>query len=185
MPPKMKISKEDIVKIAADVVRQSGADAINARLLAEKLGCSTQPIFSNFESMDSLRRAVLEYADGLYNSYIESELKAQKYPSYKATGMAYIRFAKEEKELFKLLFMRDRTGEDSVLSISKSLSDIVESATGLEKPRAELFHLEMWVFVHGIATMIATGFFELDESLISDVLSDAYQGLKKRYDTKE
>ena len=68
MPPKMKISKEDIVKIAADVVRQSGADAINARLLAEKLGCSTQPIFSNFESMDSLRRAVLEYADGLYNS---------------------------------------------------------------------------------------------------------------------
>ena len=34
-----------------------------------------------------------------------------KYPPYKASGIAYIQFAKEEKELFKLLFMRDRTGE--------------------------------------------------------------------------
>ena len=38
-------------------------------------------------------------------------MAAGKYPVYKASGMAYIRFAKEERELFKLLFMRDRTGE--------------------------------------------------------------------------
>ena len=30
-----------------------------------------------------------------------------KYLPYKANGMVYIRFAREEKELFKLLFMYD------------------------------------------------------------------------------
>ena len=48
MPPKVKVSKEDINTAAVEMVRESGAEALNARALAAKLGCSTQPIFSNF-----------------------------------------------------------------------------------------------------------------------------------------
>ena len=44
-----------------------------------------------------------------------------------------------------------------------------------------IFHLETWSAVHGIAVMIATGFLELDGELISRMLSDVFQGLKKRY----
>ena len=185
MPPKVRISKEDVINTAVATVREHGADALNARALAERLGCSTQPIFSNFETMDKLRFAVLEYAESLYSTYTENELKSQKYPSYKATGMAYIRFAKEEKELFKLLFMRDRSDEDSPLGFAKSISDIVKSTTGLSEDKARLFHLEMWIYVHGIATMTATGFLELDEELISNIITDAYQGMRKRFDGKE
>ena len=111
MPPKVKVSKEDIINTAVDIVRNSGADAINARALASLLDCSTQPIFSNFASMDELHFAVLEKADAIYNKYIQREIESKKYPPYKASGMAYIRFAKEEKELFKLLYMRDRSNE--------------------------------------------------------------------------
>ena len=39
-------------------------------------------------------------------------MSAGQYPPYKASGMAYIRFAREQRELFKLLFMRDRTNEE-------------------------------------------------------------------------
>ncbi len=185
MPPKIKISKEDVLNTAISIVREHGAYALNARLIANKLSCSTQPIFSNYESMESLRFAVLEYADTLYGEYTEKEMASNKYPPYKATGMAYIRFAKEEKELFKLLFMRDRSAEKEPITFSKSISDIVENTTGLNGFDAKLFHLEMWVVVHGIATMTATGYLELDEALISDIISDAYKGMRKHYEEKE
>ena len=43
---------------------------------------------------------------------------ATNYPPYKAMGMGYIRFAAEERELFRLLFMRDRSGEEKSYRLS-------------------------------------------------------------------
>ena len=52
MPPKVKFTKEEIVKASLLLVRERGADALNARELAGRLQCSTQPFFSNFETME-------------------------------------------------------------------------------------------------------------------------------------
>ena len=100
--------------------------------------------------------------------------------------MAYIRFAKEEKELFKLLYMRDRGNardrwEDESFN---SMASFVQSYTGLSESDASLFHLEMWAYVHGIATMFATGFLDLEWDLVSQMMTDAYLGLKMRYETE-
>ena len=46
MPPKVKVKKEDVINAAVDIVRCSGAQAINARTIASALNCSTQPVFS-------------------------------------------------------------------------------------------------------------------------------------------
>ena len=59
MPPKIKITKQDIINTAIELVRASGDGAINARAIASALNCSTQPIFSNFETMDDLRDDVI------------------------------------------------------------------------------------------------------------------------------
>ena len=97
--------------------------------------------------------------------------------------MAYIRFAKEEKELFKLLFMRDRSGErvgENKEEI-RPLLEIIRQHLGLSEEDAYFFHLEMWIYVHGIATMLATSYLELDEEFISRVITDGYEGMKARY----
>lgn len=186
MPPKIKITKEAIVNAAVDIVRAHGAQAINARTVAAALNCSTQPVFSNFSTMDALRLAVVRQAEILCGDYIRREVESGAFPIYKASGMAYIRFAKEEKELFQLLYMRDRTNEP--VSESDELGDKMESMvqhnTGLGSAEAKLFHLEMWAYVHGIATMFATGYLDLDWALVSKMLTDAYQGLKKQYETE-
>ena len=62
--------------------------------------------------MEALRADVMRSAKQLYQEYLERGMKDPAYPPYKASGIAYIRFAKEEKELFKLLFMRDRSHEE-------------------------------------------------------------------------
>ena len=183
MPPKVKTTKEAIVDAALQLVRTSGLQAINARNVAAALNCSTQPIFSNFATMEELRLAVAERAIALCNDYLKREVESGKYPEYKASGMAYIRFAKEEKELFKLLFMCDRSGEpippDS--DLNNRMETIVYHNTGLSGADAKLFHLEMWACVHGIATMFATNFLDLDWELVSRILTDTYLGMRKQY----
>ena len=183
MPPKAKVTREDIIDAAVEIVRTSGASAINARSLASALNCSTQPVFSNFVSMDEVRLAVVARADELCQEFMHREMASGKYPAYKATGMAYIRFAKEEKELFKLLYMRDRSDEPipAEFEITDEIKQIVHTNTGLNGTDLQLFHLEMWAYVHGIATMFATGFVNLDWELVSKMLTDCYQGHRKQH----
>ena len=183
MPPRVKITKEEIINSAVDIVRTEGAQANNARNIAGILNCSTQPIFSNFATMDDLRYAIVEKVDLLCQEYIKREIESGEYPAYKASGMAYIRFAKEERELFKLLYMRDRTDETFAMNmeLTNDMHDLVKNHTGLEGVNVELFHLEMWACVHGIATMFATGFVDLEWALVSKMLTDTYQGLRKQY----
>lgn len=183
MPPKVKITKDNIISAAVEIVREQGADALNARTIAARLGCSTQPVFSNFATMEDLRLAVATKATALYEDYMQQEIQSGNYPVYKASGMAYIRFAKEENELFKLLYMCDRSDgsipDDPALT--DKMADIIQENTGLSRADAKLFHLEIWACVHGIATMFATGFLDLDWDLVSKMLTDFYQGLRKQY----
>ena len=97
--------------------------------------------------------------------------------------MAYIRFAKEERELFKLLYMRDRSAEvvPKEMELGDEMKSLPHDNTGLTGAEAKFFHLEMWAFVHGIATMFATGFLNLDWELVSKMLTDAYLGVKTQF----
>ena len=183
MPPKVKVSKEQIVSAALDLIRHQGYDALNARSIAAALGCSTQPIFSNFDSMEDLELAVVEAAVQLSKFFVEREQATGEFPPYKASGMGYIRFAKEEPMLFQMLYMRNRSeymvSEDDALM--DSMYSLVQHNTGMDWDRAQLFHIEMWAFTHGIASMLATGFQQLSDDLISKMMSDAYHGLLEQY----
>ena len=182
MPPKARITKNDIIEAALKLARERGKDAINTRSVAAEMGSSTQPIFSNFKTMDELDEAVKSAAFERYSDFLKKEVESHKYPEHKALGMAYIRFAKEEKELFKLLFMCDREGKPltSTEDFERAV-EIITHVTGLSKERARLMQLELWAFVHGIATMFATSFVELDFELISTMITDVYQGIKQRH----
>ena len=48
MPPKAKVTKDMIIDAAFEVARESGVENINARTVAKKLNCSTQPVMYHF-----------------------------------------------------------------------------------------------------------------------------------------
>ena len=184
MPPKIKVTKDEILDAAIDIVRQNGPAAINARTVARALNCSTQPVFSNFATMEALCQGVRDRAEQICAEYLRREEESGKYPVYKANGMAYIRFAKEERELFKLLYMCDRQDKSEPVDpeLNDRMENLVHENTGLGGGKMKLFHLEMWAYVHGIATMYATGFMDLPWELVSQMLTDSYQGLRKQYE---
>lgn len=183
MPPKAKFTREQIIAAALAIVRAQGIAALTARALAEELGCSVKPIFGLFQSMEEVHGEVLRAAYQLYQSFLRTDMASGRYPPYKASGMAYIRFAREEKELFRLLFMRDRSresiGEDR--EEVRPLLELIEQNLGLSEDEAYFFHMEMWIYVHGIATMAATSYLCWEDAMISQVLTDAYVGMKYRY----
>lgn len=186
MPPKFKFTREKIVAAALEVTRKKGITGLTARGLAEELGSSAKPIFGLFQNMEEVQREVVSAANTLYQSYIKKGMADNKFPPYKASGIAYIQFAKEEKELFKLLFMRDRTDEkiEENREEIRPILDLIIKKFGIDENEAYFFHLELWLYVHGIATMIATNYLEWDIEFIDKALTDAYQGLKNRYVTR-
>ena len=186
MPPKFKFTREQIVAAALEVTRKNGITGLTARGLAAELGSSAKPIFGLFQNMEEVQREVVSAANTLYQSYIKKGMADSKFPPYKASGIAYIQFAKEEKELFKLLFMLDRTDEkiEENREEIRPILDLIMKNLGIDENEAYFFHLELWLYVHGIATMIATNYLEWDIEFIDKALTDAYQGLKNRYVTR-
>lgn len=182
MAPRVKITKEEIIKTAVDLVKAGGVQALNARAIAAALNCSTQPVFSNFPTMEKLQEEVTIAAYDLYLGFLKNEAESGQYPKYKSYGLAYIRFAKEEKELFKLLYMCDRQEKEITPTLDfKASVQMIMDANGVTKDKAERMHLEMWTCVHGIATMIATSFLSFEWEFISDMLSDIYQGIRLKH----
>ncbi len=187
MPPKKQVTKEDILRGALALFRESGMEAINARRLAKMLGCSTQPIYLSFASMEALNGALHTRLWAIYADFLQKEMKRGELPPYKASGMGYIRFAKREPMIFRHLFMRPRT--ESELHDGEAhfeqIVALVQQQLGLSHEDAARFHMEQWAFVHGIATMQATSYLPFGEEMISAMLTELYLGLKTQYQRGE
>ena len=189
MPPKAKFTREEVIEAAVELTRAGGAGAVTARALGARLGTSPKPIFGLFRNMEELQEEVIRAAQERYLGFIREEQAAGKYPPYKSSGMAYIRFAGEEPELFRLLFMRDRSREKKEKTSAwdpdtVSLIAALRERTGLSQEETERLHTENWIFVHGIATMVATSYLTFDTDFISESMSDIFLGLYDRFKRK-
>lgn len=182
MPPKAKLGREEILQGATEFVKRNGFEALNARSLARELGISTTPIFSCFKGMGEVKAEVTRRATELYTSFIDEGLREEK--GFKGVGRAYVRFAKAEPQLFRLLFMTSteetRAMKPATDPNAPRVTAAAIEASGLEQNAAEKLYLELWIFVHGIAVASVTGTFEFSDGEIDDMLTDAFEGIRKR-----
>ena len=185
MAAKKQIEKAQIVQVACQIVAESGMDGLNMRELAKRCGCSTQPIYLSFANADELKSAVFEEIVACYNRYVFDEIASKRYPEYKATGMAYIRFAKEQPNFFRYMFMRNHTGETMNVMDTIFQREANRSAqSGVDSDLATVFHTHMWIYVHGIATMFVTGFLNWDWDTVDELLTDEFWAIKARLEAK-
>lgn len=184
MPPKVRYDRDSVLNAAFRITREKRLAALNARAIAKELGCSTQPLFRDFSCMEDIRREMLRMAEEIYNEYIRGSAALDEHP-YKGTGMAYILFAKDEPELFKLLFMRDRTCDSSAADAGAASMDYVldalQQSIQLDREQALIFHRELWIFTHGLAVMIATKYIAYDEPLIRQLLTDQFLAMRRLF----
>ena len=106
MPPLAKYSKESVMEAAFKIVKEEGIAQLNARRIAKELNCSVQPIFSNFENMDDLKKNLYQKIINEFYDFVTKKID-DKIPPYKQIGINYVYFAKKEPILFNILFMNE------------------------------------------------------------------------------
>ena len=174
MAPKNKFTREEMTQAALRVVREKGIDGVSAKSLAAALGTSTQPVFTAFGSMDGVKAAVYDAAVRVYDDYAAAGLR-EKIPFF-GVGMQYIRFAREERELYRLLFLTKKPGETSrAISSMEHLQEKVRPSLmeiyRMTAAEADLYFRDLWLVVHSLATLIVTGACPYDEREIGAILT--------------
>ena len=172
MAPKNKFTKEEMVEAALWVVRERGIDGLTAKTLADALDTSTQPVFTAFGSMDAVKREAYAAAVQVYDSYANAGLK-EKIPFF-GVGMQYIRFAREEPELYRMLFLM-RTQEYSAMDSMTHLQELVRPALvsiyRITAEEADVYFRNLWFVVHSLSTLIVTGDCPYSDREIGQILT--------------
>ena len=184
MPPSVKFQKEEIVAAAMEIARQKGIEAVTAREVARTLRVSVGPIFTWFDTMDQLKAEVYVQARALYRSYIERGL-AGPIP-FLGVGQQYIRFAREEPELYKLLFLTGRGdyggGAMAALKLSQDLArDSVMRIYHMDAATADRYFRDLWLVVFSFATLIVTDNCPYTDAEMSAVLTEISLSVCKAY----
>ena len=109
------ITAEMLLEAGAAITLEKGADALNVRSVAAKLNCSVQPVFRNFGSMETFRRAVIEYLDGTYQSFIAQYLDKSDYLF--TISLAHILLARDRRNLFGVLFLSNEYAGRQLLRV--------------------------------------------------------------------
>jgi len=177
MAPRPKVSREDISDAAFRLVRREGIDRLTAKALAAEAGCSTQPVFWYFSGMAEVEEEVTVRAKALFAERLRRTREGVN--PFKAVGLNYIGFAKEETNLFKLLYMSGRTGspglpEDENVPFAV---DVIVREKGISEKDALRVFRELWLFSHGIATMVATETASFNDDDVESMLTDVYSGV--------
>lgn len=180
MPPKAKITKDMIIEAAFEIARTEGADHINARTIAEKLGCSTQPVMYHFAKIEEIKKTVYAKADAYHSDYLTCIDESCPNPML-GIGLNYIRFAVEEKYLFRFLFQSNEFSDKSLMDLLNGAElepvlAMMQQAMEAGREEVKQIFLFLFLFAHGYASMFANNTMEYDEAVIASHLEKAFTG---------
>lgn len=190
MPPKAKITAEMIAQAGTELIRAEGLQALNVRNTAKQLGCSTQPVMYHYPTVGALKEAVYAQADALHTAYL---MQPEAENPLLSIGLRYIRFASEERNLFRFLFqsgmMRDTPLR--LVTVSPDTAPFIAAVaaeTGLTEQQAQDVFTLLFMTVHGCASLLANQAMEYDaaycEKLLARSLSGAAAAVKGEADEK-
>lgn len=175
MPPQRRIFRQDILQASVNVVRRQGEHALSVRNIAKELNCSTQPIYSVFENVEALRTELTAY---VREHYLRGEAE-----SYKEVALSFLHFARSEKNLFRLVYLRQRACGETMFEDPNEEQTIRKLSSHLELPlktAAEL-HRRMQYYCYSMAVMMATGYLDFTEEEISGELTEYYRIILSYY----
>ena len=205
MPPKARVTKEMVVDAAIEVIRENGHENLNARTIAERLGCSTQPVLYSFKTVDEIREAAYQVADEYHTAFImslddasdivgeDAQESAQEdageiagesagEDALLALGLNYVRFGHEEKNLFRFLFQTNKFGGMDVEGLlnDPNLSGVVgviAEGLGCDEAAAHEMFLTFFAIAHGLASLLANNAMDYDETQVANMLGTVFDGM--------
>ena len=156
--PKQRITKEMVVNAAFEIARSDGMEQVMVKNIAEKIGCSVQPIYSYCKNMEGLRQDVTLKVCSFIGEYVQTHI--DKDDIFETTGRAYIQFAKEEPHLFKIFILHKRNSIASLEDLYQSetnphTAEFISKKLGISIGQAKKLHLNMLIYTIGLGTIFS------------------------------
>lgn len=156
--PKQRITKEIVVNAAFEIAREKGMEYVLAKNIAEKIGCSVQPIYSYCTNMEGLRENVEGKAKDFIKEYLNAHI--DRNDLFRSTGRAHIQLAKEEPHIFKILILQERKNISSLSDVyeteaNSQTAELVANDLGISVERAKQLHLNMLIYSVGLGTIFS------------------------------
>lgn len=176
----LRVSSEQVVEKAVEMVKNNGWDSINARSLAKELEISTKPLYRLYNGMEEIKADVYKKIYQEYDEFITHRVDNKN--ALITLCVAYVEFAKENKNLFKSLFLANNlnwSSIENVLDEKWNQSTIINLVNkhGYSFENAKSLFMHMWLYANGLATLIATNDIEMDDKEIIKRLVKIYKDL--------
>lgn len=156
--PKQRITKEMVVSAAFEIARSDGMEQVMVKNIAEKIGCSVQPIYSYCKNMEGLRHDVTQKVCRFIGEYVKTHIDIDDI--FASTGRTYIQLAKEEPNLFKIFILHKRDGIASLEDLYQSeasphTAEFISKNLNISIEQAKKLHLNMLIYTIGLGTIFS------------------------------
>ncbi|MGL4628495.1 TetR/AcrR family transcriptional regulator [Cetobacterium sp.] len=163
MGRKPNFSRDEILESAYEILNNENLKEVTARNVAKKLGVSTIGIYSAFKSMDELKNELSKKAKTKLFEYTKRDYTDL---SLLNIGIGICLFAKEEKALFRTIFLREGLPREFMDEVMDDFRNLIYNGFNNNKEYNQ-FPVDIvewvikkgWYFSHGYATLICTGFY--------------------------
>ncbi|MGX7014939.1 TetR/AcrR family transcriptional regulator [Vagococcus silagei] len=177
MARKKTITREHILDATYQVVATEGFSGFTARNIASKMRSSTQPIYLEFKNMEDLRNAFFRE--------VESDLEKDIF-SKVVTGDAlvdlclnYVDFAREQKMLYRALFVEDFDGGENLTQfLHQLISDKMKTDDkykSLSDTKKESLLVNFWIVATGLASLVSADRIQPTQTEIATLVSNSVE----------
>ncbi len=178
MVRKTVFTRQDIVQAGVQVVENEELSGLSARRVADEMGASTAPVYSNFANMDELAIAVKRMVAEELLEFTQRDYTADRFLNI---GIGVLEFARQKPSLYRAIFLQDSSKCEAGPRVMAQLASRMEGMAGLgELPQSERLMLlhQMSIFTHGLAARICSGMvkhFTFEDLIL--ILEDAGAGM--------
>ena len=175
MPRQPRFSKDDIVTAGLRIVRTSGFEAVSARALGKELGTSSSPMFTMFKDMNEVMEAIRMAAEKAFVARMKGV--TDYFPAFKEFGLRLVAFAKEDPNVFQMLFLGKDARPEIAENIARECLGSVGQGYGLTSEKAGILFRQMWPVACGIAALCVRHPEDFPDEEVSRTLSYHFCGI--------
>lgn len=174
MARKKTITKDQILNAAYEIVATEGFSKFTARNIASKMKCSTQPIYLEFKNMDDLKESLFIKIE----TYLRDEIFGKEITGNPMIDMNlnYVKFATEEKVLYRSLYLEGHSGDEMLNQFSHDLfmTNINQDPKlkDLDDEMKNAIFSGTWIVATGIASLKSGGLINPTDDEIIHLIND-------------
>jgi len=182
--------KEEFLTIALDFIAKEDIDKLTLKILSDSTGTTRSAIYKHFKSKDALIEKIIEKGFEKFDESVAPVLKNRDKPlidRFYLSGKLYIEFAKENPNLYRLLFGKKFSYiREELMSIKDddcsgfgALRVAIEEGQDsgiLKKQSSYKQSIIVWSSLHGLSSLIIDNFMDVKE-LSEELYDDAFKML--------